>query len=95
MSKNNKLVRKYTKSSNSTIQFRTKNWAEINDDGTHNTNSHIKFRTSTLRTSLCDYNDAYIFVSGTITITGAGNDDAVRPLDERNEGVIFKTCTIH
>ena len=91
------FVRKYTKSSNSAIQFRTKNWVEINDDshGTHNTNSHIKFRTSTLRTSLYDYNDAYIFVSGTITITGAGNDDAVRRLDERNKGVIFKTCTIH
>ena len=63
--------------------------------GTHNTNSHIKFRTSTLRTSLCDYNDGYIFVSGTITITEAGNVDAVRRLDERNKGAIFKTCNIH
>ena len=29
-----------------------------------------------LRSSLCDYSDAYILVSGTITITRAGNDDA-------------------
>ena len=42
-----------------------------------------------LRTKLCDYSDAYILVSGTITITGAENDDAARRLDERNEGVIF------
>ena len=40
-----------------------------------------------LRLSLCDYSDAYILVSGTITITGAGNDDAARRLDKRNKGV--------
>ena len=45
-----------------------------------------------LRSSLCDYSDAYIFVSGTITITGAGVDDAAKRLDERNKGVIFKNC---
>ena len=27
-----------------------------------------------LRSSLCDYSDAYILVSGTITITGVGAD---------------------
>ena len=44
------------------------------------------------RSSLCDYSDAYILVSGTITITGAGADDAAKRLDERNKGVIFKNC---
>ena len=28
-----------------------------------------------LRSSLCDYSDAYILVDGTITITGAGSDN--------------------
>ena len=42
--------------------------------------------------SLWNYSDAYILISGTITITGAGNDDAVRRLNERNKGVIFKKC---
>ena len=67
---------------------------EINDDsrGTFNTNSRIKFKTSMLRTSLCDYSDGYILVSGTIIITGEGNDDAARRLDEINKGVIFKNC---
>ena len=32
-------------------------------------NSQIKFKTSILRVSLCDYRDAYILVGGTITIT--------------------------
>ena len=61
-------------------KFRTKEWVEINDEshGTYNTNSETKFKTSMLRTGLCDYNDVYILVSGTITITGAGDHDEVR-----------------
>ena len=59
---------------NQPATFRTKNWVEINDDsrGTYNINSQIKFKTFMLRSSLCDYSDAYILVSGTITTTGAG-----------------------
>ena len=45
-----------------------------------------------LRSSLYDYSDAYILVSGTITVTGAGADDATKWLDERNKRVIFKNC---
>ena len=45
-----------------------------------------------LRSNLCDYANAYILVKGTITITGAGDDDAAKQLDERNKGVIFKNC---
>ena len=79
---------------NQPTEFRIKTWVEINDDsrGTYNTNSQIKFKTSMWRSSLCDYIDAYILVSGTITVTGVGNDDAVRRLDERNKGVIFNNC---
>ena len=64
-------------------KFRAKNWAEINNDlrGTYNTNSQVELKTSMLRSSFCDYNDAYMLVSGTITVIGAGNDDAVRGLD--------------
>ena len=55
---------------NQPIKFKTKNWVEINDEsrGTYNTNNQIRFKTSTLRTSLCDYSDAYILVKGTITL---------------------------
>ena len=41
---------------------------------------------------MCDYADTYILVKGIIAITGAGNDDAAKRLDERNKGVIFKNC---
>ena len=45
-----------------------------------------------LRSSLCNYADAYILVKGTITITGARDDDAARRADEINKGIIFKNC---
>ena len=41
---------------------------------------------------MCDYADAYILVKGTLTITGPGNDDAAKRLDERTKGGIFKNC---
>ena len=45
-----------------------------------------------LKSSLCDYSDAYILVEEKITIAGAGADAAARQADERNKGVIFKNC---
>ena len=79
--------------SNQLSKFRTKIWIEINyESKVVYTGSDIKFKTVMLRSNLCDYVDAYILVKWTITITGAGDDDAVRRLDEKNEGVIFKNC---
>ena len=56
--------------SNRLSKFKTKNLVEINDEsrGLYNVNSQIKFKTTTLKFSLCDYNDAYILVKGTITV---------------------------
>ena len=45
-----------------------------------------------LKSSLCDYSDAYILVTEKMTITGAGADDAAKQLDERDKGAIFKNC---
>ena len=80
--------------SNQPSKFKTKNWVEINDEsrGTHNVNSQIKFKTIMLKSSLRDYSDAYILVKGKITITGAGDDAAVRKADERDKVVAFKNC---
>ena len=80
--------------SNQPSKFRTKNWVEINDEsrGTYNVNSQIKFETTTLKSSLSDCSDAYIFVKGKITITGEGDDAAARETDERDKGVTFKNC---
>ena len=45
-----------------------------------------------LNSSLWDDSDAYIILSGTITIDGEGNDNAAKLADERNKKVIFKNC---
>ena len=75
--------------SNQLSKSRTRHWIEINDEsrGIY-TSNNVKF--AMLKFNLCDYADAYILVTGTITITGAGDDDASKRLDERNKGVIFK-----
>ena len=57
-------------------KFRTRNWVEINDESRKNyANSDISLM---LKSNLCDYADLYILVKGTITMTGAGDDAAVR-----------------
>ena len=88
-----KIVNLLENTSNQPSKFRTRNWVEINDEsrGTYTSND-IKFKTTMLRSNLCDYADAYILENGTITITGAGNDDAAKQLDDRNKGVTFKNC---
>ena len=80
--------------SNQPSKFRTKNWVEINDEsrGKYNANSQIKFKTTMLKSCLCNYSDAYILVKGRITITGAGADAAARQADERDKGAAFKNC---
>ena len=79
-----KIINLLDNAPNQPTKFRTKNWVEINDAcGTYNTNSQIKFKTSMLNSSLCDYSDAYMLVSG--TITGGENN---------GKSVILKNCAL-
>ena len=74
-------------------KFRTRNWVEINYESRGNyANSDIRFKTTMLRSNLCDYADSYILDKGSITITGAGDDDAATQADERNKEVTLKIC---
>ena len=78
--------------SNQPSKFTTRNWVEINDEsrGVYNVNSQIKFKTTMLKSSLCDYSDAYILVKGTISVNNtAAVGDAVNNDDKK---VIFKNC---
>ena len=51
-------------------KFATIKWIEIFDQttGTYNKNKDIRFKTNQLRNYLCDFNDAYIVVTGKITV---------------------------
>ena len=88
-----KIANLLESTSDNLSKFRTRNWVEINDESRGNyANSDIRFKTTMLRSDLCDYADSYILKKGTITITGAGDDAAARRADERNKGVTFKNC---
>ena len=64
-----KIINLLDNTANEPSKFKTKNFVNINDEssGTYNKDNHIKFKTSTLRTCLCNYSNAYILVKGAIT----------------------------
>ena len=73
-----KIANLLDNASNQPSKFRTKNWVEINDEsrGTCSVNRQINFKTSKLRSSLCDYSDAYILVKGNVTVNNTAADGA-------------------
>ena len=78
--------------SNQPSKFRTKKWVEINDEprGTCSVNRQINFKTSMLRSSLCDYSDAYILAKGNISVNNTAAAGAAA--NNINKKVIFKNC---
>ena len=84
-----KIANLLDNSSNQPSKFRTINWVEIIDEsrGTY-VNKQIKFKTTMLRSSLCDYSDAYILVKRNTSVndTAGTSSDA----NNTNKKVIFK-----
>ena len=71
-------------SSNEESKFATKRWYVIDSQttkGKYKQGDTIKFETETIKSSLCDYSDAFILVTGNITV--AANNDT---------DVAFKNC---
>ena len=73
---------------NESLKFATRKWYVINNqnntdygDGDEN-GTTIKFETKVIKWNLCDYSDAYILVTGDITVTGG----------DANTKVAFKNC---
>ena len=64
--------------SNKTSKLKTRKWIEVNDDsiGTYNPGSQIKFKTTRIKSSLCDYSDAHIHVKGTVSVNNTPTADA-------------------
>ena len=63
-----KLAKLLNDASNKPSKFRKRHWVEINDDirGAYFANKQITLKIAMLRSSLCDYSDAYILVKGNI-----------------------------
>ena len=79
-----KIVNLLNDSNNENSKFATKKWYIIDSEakGNYLPDNEIKFLTNSLESSLCDYSDAYILVTGNINVTG-GN---------ANTKVAFKNC---
>ena len=79
---------------NQPSKFRTRNWDEIKDESraayNNNENTNIKFETSMIRTTLCDYSDAYILVKGTISIPNMVAQGAA--INNTNKEKTCKNC---
>ena len=88
-----KIVNLLDNTLNKLSKFRTKIWIEINDQsrGVYNTDSDIRFKTTMLKSSLCDESDAYMLVKGRKIITETGEDAAARQGDLRNKVAISKS----
>ena len=81
-----------SEASNQPSKFRTKKWVEMNDDlrKEYSPNKQIGLKTAMLRSSLCDYSDAYILVKGSITVNDTAGAGAAA--NNTNKKVIFKNC---
>ena len=74
-----KIVNLLNGSDNENSKFATKKWYIIDSEskGNYLPDNEIKFLTSSLESSLCDYSDAYILVTGNITVTGGNANTKV------------------
>ena len=78
--------------SDNVTRFITKKWVEIHDqsgsaEDRYKPSKQIRFKTSMLRSDLCDYSDAYIVVKGDITLTKTNGRGII---DIRNRFLAFK-----
>ena len=86
-----KIINLLNDSSNEEYKFASKKWYVIDSQttkGKHKQGDAIKFETETIKSSLCDYSDAFILVTGYITVTANNNTDVAFKNCEP-----FSTCT--
>ena len=79
-----KIINLLNDSSNEESKFATKKWSVIDSQttkGKYKQGTTIKFERKTIKSSLCDYSDAFILVTGNITVAADNNTD-----------VSFKNC---
>ena len=79
-----KIVNLLNDSDNENAKFATKKWYVIDNEskGYYSHKKPIKFLASSLKSSLYDYSDACILVTGNISVTGG----------DANTKVTFKNC---
>ena len=75
MSETQKIINLLNGSDNENSKFATKKWYIIDSEskGNYSPKNPIKFLTKSIETSLCDYSDAYILVTGDIAVNKRNN----------------------
>ena len=79
-----KILNLFNDSSNEESKFATEKWYVIDSQttkGKYKQGDTIKFETETIKSSRCDYSDAFILVTGNIAVTANNDTD-----------VAFKNC---
>ena len=74
-----KILNSLDNSGNKFSKFTTKKWYVFDSEtkGNYSHENPIKFLTSALESSLCDYSHAYVMVTGNIAVVGADNNTKV------------------
>ena len=88
--KTQKIIDWLNDSGNEKSKFATKKWYVIDSQtakGKYKQGDTIKFETETIKSSLCDYSDAFILVTGNITIAASNDTDVAFKND-----ALFSTC---
>ena len=80
-----KIVNLSNGSNNENSKFATKKWCLIDSEskGNYSKDDPIKFLAHSIESSLCGYSDAYILVTGNITVT---------PNNAAATQIVFKNC---
>ena len=92
---NQKIVNLLNGSDSENSKFATKKWYIIDSEskGNYSQNDEIKFLTRSIASSLCDYSNAYILVTGNITVKRINAADTADIALGAITQVIFKNCT--
>ena len=78
-----KIINLLNDTDNENSKFATKKWHVVDTESKCNySHENRKFLTSSLESNLCNYSDAYLLVTGNITVRG----------DDANTKVAFKNC---
>ena len=89
-----KIVNLLNGSDNENSKFATRKWYIIDSEpkGNYSRNDEIKFLTGSIESSICDYCDAYILVTGNISIKRGNAADTTNIALVVITQVIFKNC---
>ena len=89
-----KVVNLLNGSDNENSKFATKKWYIIDSEskGNYSHENPIKFLTKSIESSLCDYSDTYILVTGDFAVKRRNNDDTNNIDITQATQVVFKNC---